>query len=232
MTPILTDSSAVVVANDVNLSIFKPLWLTRNEVIREDEIGPNLIVTPALVQVPSENFELDIFPNRIQLRVRPRHPHASEYLRRILGGVVELLPHTPYRAVGLNFDYLVAVSETGTFAEWNRREFAAPFPLRVAIGADNTAEYGAYFSYDVFDMRLKVDAKPITVNETKTIEGVAIEAGQELMRLNFNFHSDIPQESEPRLIVERLEIWNQAVEHADAVVGNLERQHAGATGRT
>lgn len=98
----LTDSN-IVLLGGFNPNIIQPLWLSRYDVVREkgEEFKTEIQFGPATPQVMT--FQLDGFRWEVSLdRVligsgEARSP--AEWLIRLL----DLLPHTPIRAVGVNF---------------------------------------------------------------------------------------------------------------------------------
>ena len=155
-------SSTVLVANDVNVSIFKSAWFGRNQVISEDEMLDDVLISPGIVQIPTRNFQVIIVPNRIQFFLPPqRFDVGQQEIDRVLGTIVRLLPHTPYTAIGLNFEYIVTPPSADTFYEWNRKWFSAPLVEKFPEAKDKTSRFGSYFSMDSLEMRLKIDIKPV-----------------------------------------------------------------------
>ena len=184
----LVNSSVVVVANDVNLSIFKPPWLLRNGILLEAELEGEILLSPVTVQVPTEHFVLGVMPNRIQLELPREYEKAGQDVQRVVGGIVRTLPHTPYNAVGINFHYEVDPPGSEPFAAWNRRVCASPLAERIAPAGDG-ARYGFYVSFDAMDARLKMDVKPITRKQSGP--DAREQAAEEHLAVNMNFHRDL-----------------------------------------
>ena len=64
MNSVLTNSSIVIVAHDVNLSIFKALWLIKADIFRKDQLEGYIIITHGMFQMLAELFELVVLPHR------------------------------------------------------------------------------------------------------------------------------------------------------------------------
>ena len=110
----LVETSIVFVANQLNLSIFNPLWFVKQGILREDEFTAETVITPAFVQIPTSGFNLLIIPDRLQMQLLPRtFPIAANEFHRVLGGIIKSLPHTPLKGVGLNFSFM-SVPPKGT----------------------------------------------------------------------------------------------------------------------
>lgn len=204
------DASAVVTGSDVNLSIFKPLWLRQAKILTEDEISAEILVSPAAINIPTPKFELLILPNRIQMRFFGSGCNdARTDLLRVMGGIVEMLPHTPYTGVGLNFKNVLTLPAGSDFFTWNRQVFATPWAEDQAT-KDNEPRFGCYFSVNTLGMRLKVDVKPInpTPELIKIVKSLAL--GEDYMQMVFNYHVDLKELTDVGSIIKILEKWDLA----------------------
>ena len=216
MNSLFTSATIVVVANDVNISIFKPIWLIKTGILKEEELKGDILFSPVAVQIPTERFIFAIFPNRIQLNFNKPHSDYQSEIIRIIGGVVKTLPHTPYSGIGLNFDCLVAPEDEGTFNIWNRELFVSKFADKIQTEED--ARFGTYFSFNTLEARLKISIKP-TKGKNKISEiHESWHDGQEIMKLNFNFHYEVDRENEPlKFILKVLGKWPQALTLAQEI---------------
>jgi hypothetical protein len=88
--------NSVVVANQVNPSIFTPTWRMEQNVIPRDGIAPGAIFAPQLVQLSTDDYQLLVLPDRIQLIPICDEGRQSEVVQLVINGVVHRLPHTPY----------------------------------------------------------------------------------------------------------------------------------------
>jgi len=212
MKAILESLSIVIVAKDLNVSIFKPFWLMKNNIFHEQELQGNIVITPPAVQIPTQNFQFMVLPDRLQMLMPRQYPDAEADIARVVGGIVKTLPHTPYTAVGLNFNYFIAPESEDAFGAWNRNLFASPVASRLQLPEDKNARFGSYVSFDVLGMRLKIDIKPIKV--AANIESLckSWHTGQDLILLNFNFHSDVVSSESPAdSIIDKLDKWSESL---------------------
>jgi hypothetical protein len=109
-------------------------------------------------------------------------------VQETIGRIVEMLPHTPYRALGLNFTWHLT-PDGGDVAALSRWLFFIPGrPLFRDFDAPD-ASFGAYLSRNLLGFRLKLDVKPVTVPPSGT------EAAQRLQLL-YTFHADLPEGGE------------------------------------
>ena len=211
MNTVMENSSVVIIAKDLNLSILKPLWLIKNNIFLEDELKGDIVITPPAIQIPSTNFQFLVLQDRLQLTVHRQYPDAQSDINRILGGIVMKLPHTPYTAIGINFQYLVAPESGNAPDNWEGTLFASPVSNKLEGVEINKARYGSYLSFDILGMRLKIDIKP--TNAGSNIEALcnSWHYGQELIRIQFNFHTDVTNTKAPEeLVADRLRKWTKA----------------------
>ncbi len=184
----LVNASAVVVGHDVNLSIFRPPWLRDQRILSDEELAGDVVITPLMVRIPAPSFELIILPDRVQVRPSDDPGKAQSDILRVLGGIVSTLPHTPFTAIGLNFDYLMTPDEHTEFQAWNEQSFAARFSMDVIGSAQEEARFGAYCSFDTLGMRLKADLRPLRRTEQPEGSILKSSADPEAMLGKFNFH--------------------------------------------
>lgn len=206
--------SCVLVAHDMNLSIFKPHWFTSNKILSQDEFSDDILFAPGIIQIPTKEYGLSVFPNRVQMRFETECEHARDYLLRIIGGIVKTLPHTPYTALGFNYEYRLIPSSD--FSSWNREIFGG---LRVSAAAPNDdvdARFGAYFSFDLHGMRLKVDAKPIKIQ----VDG----ENKECQLVVLNFHRDLNQPVDVEELTSLLKQWDVCYSYSQSLVDSLDRK--------
>ena len=206
----LSGSSVVLVAHDVNISIFKPLWLERQGILSGDELSGNFVITPPCVRIPTDRFELLVLPDRIQLRPDKESTQVQDDVMRVLGGIVSTLPHTPFTAVGLNFEFRIALDEGSKFAAWNKSCFASQYSVDTVGDHVDNARFGTYFSFDVLGMRLKANLAPVTVSEGAYGDPKPPTGGREAMLGTFNFHRDLTQPVKTADILETLGRWDKA----------------------
>ena len=222
MNTIFANASVVILANDVNLSIFKPLWLVKTNILREDEFEEGVVISPVAVHIPTPKLQFDVFPNRIQVTLPKLYPEAQTDIDRILGGIVKTLPHTPYRAVGLNFTYMTAPEDDNAFPDWNRRLFSSRFACQAHPADDPGARFGSYFSFDILDTRLKVDIKPVKASAGIEQLSETWHRGQDIIAINLNFHTDLTEAGPTtETILDKLGKWDEALSLARETANKL-----------
>ena len=211
----------VLAANELNLSIFKPVWMCQYGILKPEEISEIAFITPAAIQIPNEDFHLTILPNRLQLGLpTPKRIENSKLIDRIIGGILKALPHTPFAAMGINIDILVHPKNPTEFKDWNNQKFASPIAKLVCLD-EGSPRFGSYFSIFVNDARLKVDVKPIRVTEDAPTPDHPIDPKFEYMKFNFNYHIDLDPENP---VVQAFSQLNKAMhylDHAESVIEKL-----------
>ena len=99
----LVASNVVVVARQFNPSVFSNLWLVRNGIISESEFMPGCMYSDQVAKMETVRFGLLVIPPQLQLQPRVGRNEEGELVATTVGRIVNLLPHTPYVATGLNF---------------------------------------------------------------------------------------------------------------------------------
>src|SRR5262249_33885000 len=118
----LVGSSVVVVAQHFNPSVASQIWLVRQGLVAEGDFESGCIFTDGLVQVCTRRFVLLVTPEQLQLVPKVPDAEQEDLIAEIVGTLVRTLPHTPFRAVGLNFNWHL-VPEDGDVRAVTRRLF-------------------------------------------------------------------------------------------------------------
>jgi hypothetical protein len=203
----LANANVVIVAYHFNPTITDQLWLTEHAIVNRDEPAGPYVFTDMLVQVPTKDFHLLIVPDRCQLTPSPQIENAQQLIVERLGRLVELLPHTPYRAVGLNFNWHFS-RENDDIERFARARFFVPgSPLHELFSVEGS-RFGGYMSKGFHNGRLKLDIKPAQI----TTE----EARQEVMQFAFNFNLELTDDgNKVQQIMAFLNRWNEARDAAN-----------------
>src|SRR5712671_5954881 len=105
-------SVAVISAQQFNPSIVNQAWLMKHGVLdTEGTIQEGSIFTDMLVQVRSPHFHMLMFSEQMQFV--PVVPIADQqrFVSDKIGTIVRKLPETPYRALGLNFNWQLSPTD-------------------------------------------------------------------------------------------------------------------------
>ncbi len=91
----------VIVASAHNPSIVSPQWLKGKKLIVEDP--KQFVHTPDFSLFDSETFSLVVDRERLQITAKKKDSGTLKSLASVGSGYIDLLPHVPYKSVGLNF---------------------------------------------------------------------------------------------------------------------------------
>ena len=219
---VFTGMSVVLTANELNLSIFKPVWLCQSNILKSEELGDGVLISPAAIQIPCPTFQLVIVPNRLQLTFPDTEVGKTvEPVNRVLGGILKTLPHTPLVGIGMNFDFFVAPASGISFEKWNAEHFSSKAALDTGCGVDGQPRFGAYFSLLAEGMRLKVDAKPVSRVVASPQIMKCLEMAPEWMHFAFNYHKDLDQSAPTAHALDLLSKWSAVVSHARSTIGKI-----------
>jgi hypothetical protein len=124
--------------------------------------------------------------------------------------IVEVLPETPYTALGLNIMWTLKMEGPEDLGEFTWRNFAVPHhPLYESFHSPD-ARFGTYLSSNFSGFRMKLEIKPVTI-ENVTLPTKAVS-------LNFNFHLDIGNVADKATIIKaNLMKWTEAFSEAERV---------------
>jgi len=194
--------AVVILARQFNLSILTRKWLSKNGLMPDDEDAvEGFLFSEQLVQVTTPEFALVVLPEQLQFIIREKANDPEKMVREILGQLITKLPHTPYKAIGVNFNWHFVPEEGGTESVTRTMFFSAEKPIFQRFD-DPTARFGTYMSRDFNTFRLKMNIHPIRV---ETEPGV----GEDRIFFGFNFHQDVPtgEERVAELLVDGLGKW-------------------------
>ena len=203
MTLRLLNSSAVIVAQHFNPSVVGQLWLVKNELVAESDFRPGCVFTDFMVQVQSRQFALMLTMEQCQFSPQTAPEEEQDLAIEKLGKFVRVLPHTPFQAIGVNFQWQLAGPNDAIVGVGRRAFFVEGSPLHQAFDCAN-ARFGGYLSKDALGCRLKLHVHP---SHQDAPDG----GREEMLNLAFNYHLDVAKQEDPaRLIEQMLGNWNEA----------------------
>ena len=115
-------SSAIIAVGRFNPAIFSPDWLERNgllgkddaDTVREGTQGESLLISQQVAAFETKWFALQVLTNQLSLTSKDA---LSPAFKDLAVGILQLVPHTPVAAVGLNF---LAHFKLASEAEYHR----------------------------------------------------------------------------------------------------------------
>jgi hypothetical protein len=205
-------AAAVVVAQQFNPSVVTQLWLRDNQILAAEDFQDGSIFSDYVVQVRSRLFHMLVLQEQLQFVPAVPVEQQQQLVTERLGAIVQLLPHTPYRALGLNFSWHLT-PPGGDVGGFTRQLFSRDDqPLYQHFSEDN-AHFGAYLSKDVAGFRLRLDIKPILV---------PVDGGQEnRIQFGFNFHRD-DVEGGALQVIEGLRHWDEVRQETEHIIDSVE----------
>lgn len=207
----LFQENAIVTAQNFNVTLLSQLWLIKNGIIAEEELdGTKSIFTPPMVHVITPRFALLAVEDRIQFTPFVE-TGKGELVSNRLGRIVELLPHTPYTAAGLNFIWHY-VPKNETVSSIGRRLFLREGTAIAKVFEGNDAKFGGYFSKDVLGFRMKFMVMPAEVRLPGQSE-------QDIIQFSFNYHFESSNYLD---ICEALRKWDRAQQDSRDLISAVE----------
>lgn len=210
-------ANVVIAARQFNPSIFTELWLTRHAILGENQRQPGCLFSDEIAKVEASSFALLVLPPQLQFVPRTSLDDEEKLVVEKVGGIVKLLPETPFVALGLNFQWMVWSETTPTPLMARQMFFKADNPLFRHFESDD-ATFGTYASRDQFGFRMKLDVKPVEISSSQADTETADLTTQRLL-FAFNFHFELPKTGNPPdLIDDRLQKWSQVRDLAADIV--------------
>jgi hypothetical protein len=176
----LVQFSIIVVGKDHNPSLINPDFLERLGIIDENwgwSRAGDSITTPPFATVPYDSgVTVTVETNKLQVidqaGLIPLESHVTEIVKRY----IEVLPHIPYQAVGINFSGAVTMADPGIYL---KKHFFRE-------GKWDTAEHplesvGLKFMYP-----LAAGRAVLTMDEAHKVGN----KDEEAILVNVNFHRD------------------------------------------
>jgi len=209
----LASANVVLLARNLNPSVFSQLWLVREGIVGEKDFAEDCVFTPIAARVLTPDFQLLALPDRLQFALTHRSKNDSKLITDRVTNIVQKLEHTPYTAIGANFHWHVAPDAPGHFVEFMRGLFVRPeIPLYDEFSA-NDARFGAYMSKDIFEVRLKLDIRPMRPARVEKGAEVA-----EFLRFHFNYHLDLTYGKPIDQILDFIRKWDVMKSKSEEIV--------------
>jgi len=198
----LPEASAVVVANQFNLSIVTQYWLIKHEIISEKDFKENCIFSPGFSDIRTDYLQFILTPQSLTFSpLLDDSEKQAELANNKLGSIIRLLPETPYSALGINFVWHVDPEQISVNEIGRNLFFKEKSPLFKEFD-NKDAKFGAYMSKDILGFRLKLDIKPTLI----TLDGALCSR----LRFVFNYHLNLTVEDKIQSISESLSKWKES----------------------
>ncbi|MBW2141592.1 MAG: hypothetical protein JRG97_11065 [Deltaproteobacteria bacterium] len=202
----------VLTAQSFNPSIFTETWLDKNGILAADSLEGMRVFSPEVAQFQTKECQVLVIPPKMQITFRIHQVSGDfEVQCNIAVRTVELLSHTPYEALGLNFDFFVSFPDEKDFNAYNRALLGTGDYQLLQEFSSADAKFGRYFSKDHGAARLKLDIKPVKGGPQN----------KDLLQFSFNFHHDVAQmdlSERAKRLIEFIRGWSSLREYSERLV--------------
>ncbi|MEK7397730.1 MAG: hypothetical protein AAB116_12435 [Candidatus Poribacteria bacterium] len=217
----LISENVVIVAKNLNPSLFSQLWLVKQGIVGEEDFAPNCVFSPFITQIFTDDFQLFVAPEQMQFTLKEKSKDNSELAKEKVGIIIKSIPHTPFKAIGTNFHWKVIPDQSIDFVDFMNNLFVKKGVPIYDQFSENDARFGAYLSKDIFGSRLRLDIKPV-----RPVGKENLEKKDESLQLAFNYNLDLSDNSDMvDIMLKFLEQWNRMKNYsedlASIVLGNF-----------
>ena len=212
----------VLTAQSFNPSIFTETWLQKNDLLDTTKLVGMRLFSAQVAQFQTEDVHVVVVPPQMQITFPDKAADVG-VPRSFAIRVVELLPHTPYQALGINFDYFVSPPAEQEFVAYDRALLGTRGYALLGEFSAADARFGRYFSKDLGGARLRLDIRPVKAGPKNV----------DMLQFGFNFHHDlagVEQSDRAEALVRFIGTWNALREYAEKLteVGSRLRDERGA----
>lgn len=188
------NANIVILASNYNPSIVSKEWVYQRGIFKESV--DNFVHTPVLSLIENQNFSFMVDEKRLQLSIRKMTQGNLNNSKVIVRKFVDVLPETPYKAVGLNYHYILAEKS------YNIRGLLTPKSnrLRTIFSRDYQIGTIILFSFESF-----IASFTVTPSLTK----------KEPVKIAFNFHADVANIDEVRA---KIDLQKKTLEKAELII--------------
>lgn len=206
--------SIVVLAQSFNTTIFNPHWLLKHGFFKETEIQPESIFTQNLTHVVTKKYNLLVVPEQLQFNAGPESTDFANDIRIILLPIINKLLEIPYKAIGINLNWLVK-DEKKDIQTLTKELFFNQQSRLFAAFESGDPRFGAYLSKDFNNTRLKLDIKPVHINLNDNTNTVITEH----ILCNFNFHLDLNNPySATEDLIQTIQAWETFKKESEKII--------------
>lgn len=203
-------ANLVVVAHQFNPSIITQYWLIKNSIFSESEFNHECVFSPYVADIRTNQFDFLVIPERFQFTPKVEDS-GTEYklIMSKMGKIIEMLPHTPFSAVGFNFIWNIDTEAEQQTKVSRKLFFKNDSTLYKKFDTDD-ANFGSYMSKNILGCRLRLNIKPVL----SPIKGEK----RNYLQCVFNFQLDLPEENKYTVILDFLPNWAKAKEISHEIV--------------
>ena len=171
------NANIVILASNYNPSIVSKEWLYQKVIFTEPV--SNFVHTPILALVENENFGFVVDEQRLQIVIKRVTQDNLTKSNAMARKFVDILPETPYKAVGLNYRYTV------TEESFSLRGLLSPKSAKLKAIFSPDYQLGAMMVFSFEKFVVNFTAAPSLTKEQP-------------IRVAFNFHANVANIDEVR----------------------------------
>ncbi len=193
----LVNRNIILIARFLNPSIFQSHWLIQEGIIEKEKFDfDKSIFTPQMVRVCTVDFNLLITADKLEFSMLSNEEESIEVIRKLL----KKLPHVPYVAIGINFEYFYDEFSSNGIDNSIRLFSQMKNPIyNFFLDLEDKPLFGIYLSKNYQGTRLKLDIKPVIIKEEK----------KNYIDFNFNFHKELSSTEEIMNIIDKWTIFSE-----------------------
>ena len=181
MTPSLFSRNIVLIGG-FDLAIFDRYFFIKNEIFNDKDIQYQSSFNPQqVIQIFNSKYNFFITPNQIiisSLSLNNLEDNINELVKKIIQ-----IGSFGISAVGFNFHWSLR-DNTKSIPELSKENFYSDNIKILSFFKSNDARFGTYASMNFLNSRLKLDVKPVSIQNTVTLEI------EDVINFAFNFHFD------------------------------------------
>lgn len=201
MTIKLVKASIIIIAEAHNPSIISPDWLKGNNIISEDP--KQFIHTPDFSVFETAIINIVLDRQRLQITLKKLNNKNLQYIMNIAKNYVKLLPHIPYKQLGINFDWLIEKFDEEKLPQ-----------IKPKIGSITSLD--KIIDGDELAFGLKIIAK----NNPYTLKLTIDPASENALICKFNYHHEI-NELKDDIIIEYLDKLTLLYNNSKGITENI-----------
>ena len=214
MSSQLVAFNVVIAAQHFNPSVVSQMWLVKNGLATEADFRQGYVFTDSIVQLQASSYHLMVIQEQLQFIPKVEKDKEQGLIEAKVGTIVNKLPHTPYRAIGLNFFWHLT-PDLESVRDRSRKLFYRPDCHLFQCFDSEDARFGAYLSRDMLGCRLRLDVRPVTI--------ASPDSKVEHLLFNFNFHQDLPDpDAAVEMIHAMLKRWDEAKQESLKIIQSAE----------
>lgn len=161
----------MIIASAHNPSIIAPQWLKDNSLIIEEP--KHFVHTPDFSLFESESFSLVVDHQRLQITAKKQDKGSLRSLANAASNYMKLLPHIPYRSLGLNFVWSIEIDEKEELPKIGLNVNSSDL---MSVFEGHEVDYGGtiYARKEAYMLRLVIEPQ-----------------GKNILVHNFNYHHEL-----------------------------------------